>query len=112
MTEPKKKKRFFAKHAKSSAMVISLAIHGILILVAISFVAVTVIQKKDQSFEYKQVKRPKQPLKKLKVPVKVKRSKPKPKLRQRVVVKNLRRNTPVFQMPEVRGFTGGVGAMG
>lgn len=38
------KKRFFAKHAKSSAMVVSLAIPALLIVVALSFVAVTVIQ--------------------------------------------------------------------
>lgn len=112
MTEEKKKKRYFAKHAKSSAMVVSLAIHGILILIAVSFVAVTVIQKEEQSFEAKKVKRPKQPLKKLKVPVKVKKAKPKPKLRKQVVVKNLRRKTPDFKMPEIRGFTGGIGAMG
>ncbi len=36
---------FFAKHAKSSAAMVSLAIHAVLIVVALSFVAVTVIQK-------------------------------------------------------------------
>ena len=69
----KKKNGFFAKHAKSSAAMISLGIHAVLILVAVSFVAVTVIQKEDKKFEAKQVNRPKQRLKKLQVPVKVKK---------------------------------------
>jgi hypothetical protein len=112
MSETKQKKRFFAKHAKSSAAVISLGIHAILILMALSFVAVTVIQKDEQKFEYKKVARPKKPLKKLKVPVKVNKRKPKPKLRKRVVAKNVRRNMPQIQMPEITGVKGGLGAMG
>jgi hypothetical protein len=44
-------KKYFAKHAKSSAAFISLGIHAVLIVVAISFVAVTVITKDDQTFE-------------------------------------------------------------
>ncbi len=112
MSEIKQKKRFFAKHAKSSAAVISLGIHAVLILIALSFVAVTVIQRDDQKFEYKKVERPKKPLKKLKVPVKVNKRKPKPKLRKRVVAKNIKRNVPDFQMPEITGVKGGLGAMG
>ncbi|MDZ8120117.1 hypothetical protein [Pontiella agarivorans] len=110
MSKPKKK-GFFAKHAKSSAAMISLGIHAVLILVAISFVAVTVIQKEDKQFEAKPVNRPKQKLKKLQVPVKMKKNKPKPKLRKRVVVKNIQRKTPEFKMPEISGVKGGLGAM-
>ncbi|VGO11651.1 hypothetical protein PDESU_00196 [Pontiella desulfatans] len=112
MSDQKQKKRYFAKHAKSSAALISLGIHAVLILVAVSFVAVTVIQKEDQKFEYKKVSRPKQKLKKLQVPVKVKKNKPKPKLRKRVVVKDVKRNTPEFKMPEITGVKGGVAGMG
>lgn len=108
----KREKGFFAKHAKSSAAMISLGIHAILILVAVSFVAVTVIQKEDKQFVAKQVNRPTQKLKKLQVPVKVKKNKPKPKLRKRVVVKNVRRKTPDFKMPEITGVKGGMGNMG
>ncbi|VGO11652.1 hypothetical protein PDESU_00197 [Pontiella desulfatans] len=112
MTEKRPKKRFFAKHAKSSAALISLGIHAVLVLVAVSFVAVTVIQKEEQKFEYKKVSRPKQNLKKLQVPVKVKKNKPKPKLRKRVVVKDVKRNTPEFKMPEITGVKGGMAGMG
>jgi len=113
MAETKRvKKGFFAAHAKSSAAMISLGIHAVLIVIALSFVAVTVIQKDDQKFEAKQVNRPKQQLKRLQVPVKVKQNKPKPKLRKRVVVKNVQRKTPEFKMPEITGVKGGMGALG
>ncbi|MEE9368554.1 MAG: hypothetical protein V3V05_06775 [Pontiella sp.] len=88
------------------------AVHGVLILVAVSFVAVTVIKKEETSFEVKQVKRPKQKLKRLQVPVKVKQQKPKPKLRKRVVAKNVQRKTPEFKMPELTGIKGGLGNAG
>lgn len=91
---------------------ISLGIHASLILVAVSFVAVTVIQKEDKQFVVKKVNRPSQKLRKLQVPVQVKKEKPKPKLRKRVVVKNVRRKTPEFKMPEITGVKGGIGNSG
>jgi hypothetical protein len=106
------KKRFFAKHSKSSAMVISLAIHAVLIVVALSYVAVTVIQKDDNQFEAKPVVRPEQPPKKLKVPVKVTRKMPKPKMRKRLVAKKVDHKVPDFKMPEITGVKDGLGAMG
>jgi hypothetical protein len=109
----KPKKRFFANHAKSSAMVVSLAIHAALILVAISFVAVTVIQKEEQKFEGKHVARPKMPIKKLQVPVKVKKKRPKPKLRRQITVKaRMDRKMPDIKMPEIAGVKGGIGSVG
>lgn len=109
------KKGFVGKHAKSSAALVSLCIHALVILIAVSFVAVQVIVKEDQSFEAKQVKRPQMQLKKLQVPVNVKKQKkPKPKLRKRLVVKHkVDRKMPEFKMPEVTGVKGGLGnAMG
>ena len=61
----------------------------LIIVIALSYVAVTVIQKDDKTFEAKPVKRPVKKLKKLQVPVKEKRNKPKPKLRKQIVVKNI-----------------------
>lgn len=104
-----KNNRFLARHSKSSAMVVSLAIHAVLIVVAISFVAVKVIVKEEPAFEAKRVKRPKMPPKKIQVPVDVKKSKPKPRLRKRIV------STKTFtdiQMPEITGVAGGLGNMG
>ncbi len=103
------KERFFSSHSKSSAMVVSLAIHAVLIIVAVFFVAVQVIVKEDPTFEVKKVKRPKMPPKKIQVPVDVKNRKPKPRLRKRIV------STKTFtdiRMPEITGVKGGLGNMG
>jgi hypothetical protein len=104
-------KRYFAKHAKSSAALISLGIHAILLLLALSFVAVTVITKDDQVFEAKQVQRPKMQLKKLQVPVNIKKKKTqKPKLRKRIVVQPKLQQVPDIKMPEITGVKGGMGS--
>ncbi|RKX44332.1 MAG: hypothetical protein DRP64_06750, partial [Verrucomicrobia bacterium] len=107
------KKRFFTNHSKSSAMVVSLALHAILLVVALSFVAVTVVTKGEKKFESQQVNRPRMPPKKLQVPVKIKKQKRRPKLRQRIVVKPaVNRNMPDIKMPEISGIKGGLGATG
>ncbi|MCK4564687.1 MAG: VWA domain-containing protein, partial [Verrucomicrobia bacterium] len=88
---------------------VSLVIHAVLIVVAGSFVAVRVIVKEDPTFEAKKVKRPKMPPKKIQVPVDVKKRKPKPRLRKRIV------STKTFtdiKMPEITGVKGGLGNMG
>ena len=106
----RKQKRFFAKHAKSCAMLVSVGIHAVLIIVALSFVAVTVIEKKKNDFVAKEVKRPKMALKKLQVPVNVKKKKvKKPKLNKRIVVKTPKTNVPDIKMPEISGVKGGFG---
>lgn len=103
------KKRFFANHSKSSAAFISLGIHAVLIVVAISFVAVTVINKPEQVFDQVKVSRPRVPLKKLTVPVNIKKKKtPKPKLRKRIVSKPTTKSVEI-KMPEMTGIKGGTG---
>lgn len=104
----KPKKRFFTSHAKSSAMVVSLIIHAGLIVLAGTFVAVKVIIREDAQFEDRAV-RPRQPIKKIKAPVKM-RKKPKPKLQRRIVS-----NRKVFsniRIPEITGVKDGLGGMG
>ncbi|VGO14782.1 hypothetical protein PDESU_03351 [Pontiella desulfatans] len=108
----KKKKPFFAKHAKSSAAMVSLGIHAAIILAAASFVAFKVIVKEEKVFVAKENKRPKMKLKKLQVPIKMeKRKKQTAKLRKRVVAKNPRRTQMDITMPEITGVMGGMGAM-
>jgi len=105
------KKGFFGSHAKSSALVASLVLHAILIVGAVSFVAVKIIVKEDAGFEAKQVNRPKMPLKKLQVPVKVK-PKRTPRLRKQIMVKQrVNRKVPEIKMPELKGIKGGMGSM-
>jgi len=105
------KKRFFTNHAKSSAAFVSLAIHAVFIVVALSFVAVTVIKKEDRKFNHKNVVRPKMQLRKLQVPVNIKK-RPKPKMRKRIVVKpKVNRAMPDIKMPEISGIKGGMGGL-
>ena len=105
------KKQFFTKHAKSSAALVSMGIHAVIILIALSFVAVTVIQKEEKAFEAKPVNRPKMQLKKLQVPVNIKKKKlQKPKLRKRIVVQpKMNQTMPEIKMPEISGVKGGLG---
>ena len=105
------KKRFFASHAKSSAMVVSLVVHAVLIVMAASFVAVKVYQNQAAQFTDHRVLRPKAPLKKPQIPVKMKKRKPKPKLRKRLTVKNkMNQKMPAIKMPDIAGIKTGVGS--
>jgi len=106
-----RKKGFFASHAKSSAALVSLGIHAVLIVIALTFVAVTVVTKEEKAFEAKPVKRPKMALKKLQVPVNIKKKKvQKPKLRKRIVVQpKMNQTMPDIKMPEISGVKGGMG---
>lgn len=107
-----KQKGFFASHAKSSAALISLGIHALIIVLALSFVAVTVITKAEVDFEVKEVKRPKMPLKQLKVPVNVKKTQA-PKLRKQITaVPKIKQQVPDIKMPEIVGVKGGLGGSG
>jgi hypothetical protein len=105
---------FLAKHAKSSAALVSLGIHAVLIVVALSFVAVTVIRKEDKIFEAKPLTRPKMQLKKLQVPVNIKKKKMRqPKLQKRIVVQpKLNQAVSDIKMPEITGIKGGLGGAG
>lgn len=105
-------KGLFSSHSKSSALVASLVLHALLLVAALSFVAVTVVIKPRQEFVSRQVDRPKMPPKKLQVPVKIKKQQRKPKLRQRIVVKSKIQNMPEIKMPEIHGIKGGLGNIG
>jgi hypothetical protein len=102
------KKRFFAQHAKSSALVVSLVLHGVLIVVALTFVAVSVVIKSEQTFEVKEVKRPRMKLRTLQVPVKEQKKTQAPKLRKTIVSKPKLKNMDI-RMPEIVGVKGGTG---
>jgi len=111
MNNQPKNKRFFANHAKSSAMITSLILHAILIVVAISFVAVKVYQKETNQFQAQRVAHPQAPLKRPQVPVKIKKRRPPPKIHKRIVVKTrANQKMPNIKMPEIRGIKGGLGS--
>lgn len=104
--DKKEKKRFFLNHKKSSALVVSIAIHVALILVAVFFVAVSVIHKDDVDFKPVNVKRPKMNLRKLTVPVKEQKKTQAPKFRHNIVTKPKLKDVAI-KMPEVIGVPGG-----
>ena len=106
------KKRFFTKHAKSSAMLVSLALHAVIVVVAITVVVAKVLIPEDPDFQAKNVKRPRMPPKRIQVPVEVKNKKPKPRLRKRLVVKTLNHKVPEITLPEISGVKGGLAGMG
>ena len=100
---------FFAKHSRSSAALISLGIHVVLMVVAISFVAVSVVQKKAPSFEAKTINRPRMELKKLQVPIKIRKKKMQaPKLRKNIVSRPTTKSLDI-KLPELAGIKGGLG---
>ncbi len=105
------KKGYVGKHTKSSALMVSVAIHGILIVMALSFVAVRIYVKEEQTFEAKPVNRPRMKLKQLQVPVDLKKKKTqKPKLRKNIVAKPKMKSIDI-KMPEMTGIKGGTGYM-
>lgn len=107
-----KKRGVFVKHAKYSAALISLLTHAVLIVTAVSFVAVRVTRREDQKFKSMKVERPRHKLKKIQVPVKIKNKKPNLKFRKRVVVKKFKRQVPDFKMPEMSRINERLGNVG
>ncbi len=105
--EPMQKKKFLLNHRKSSAFVVSVLVHVAFIAVALTFVAVQVYVKPEQTFEVKEIKRPKMQLRKLQVPVKQQKKTQAPKLRKTIVTKT-KVNVDI-KMPELVGVKGGTG---
>ena len=99
---------FISQHSKSSAVFVSIVVHAILAFVAISFVAVRVMIKDETVFEVKNVKRPTMKLRKLQVPVNMKKTQV-PKLRKTIVV-TPKVPTVDIRLPEVVGVRGGLGS--
>ncbi len=105
----KTKKRFFLNHRKSSALVVSVVIHAAFIAVALVFVAVSVVQRNEVEFVPQPVNRPNLRLRKLQVPVNMKKPRQAPKLRKTIVVKTRTPNMDI-KMPEIVGVKGGLGS--
>jgi len=106
-----KKKKYKTTKGTSSAVLLSIAIHAGLFLLAGALVVFTVVNEKEVEFEApKAVERPKMKLKKPKVKVK---KTSKPKQTTRIVTKMNRASMPDIQLPEVSGMGDGFdGALG
>ena len=108
----KEKHRFFAKHAKSSAMLISLAIHAGIVLIALTFVVITVVGNKDPEFVIQEYTRPRMPPRKIQIPVKIEKKKTRvARLRETIVSINPKRTTADIQIPETPGILRGFGTL-
>jgi len=107
---------------RTRAVLITAAACSLFVVLSMSFVMVTVLEKEDASFEATPqeehdvtfsatpVNRPDMKLKKLKVSIS-KQSVSKPKLRKRIVVTSNPVGSPNIAMPEMEGIKGGVAPM-
>lgn len=100
-------KRFFAKHAKSSALLVSLIVHVVLVVVGLSIVVVTVVEKKDQAFVVQEAKRPQMKLRKLRVPVNVRKKKISKPVMQKTVAFKTEVKTVDIKLSYSTDVTGG-----
>lgn len=90
---------------------VSLMVHAALVVVALFFIAVSVVKGNETVFEARVVSRPKMNLKKLKIPVNVEKAKHKPRLRKQIVVApKINKSMPDIKIPEIVGIKGGLGA--
>jgi len=95
---------------RSLAFVITVAVHVIILVVGGSFVALRVFQREEPRFEGKQLARPKMQIKKLQVPIKVKKIK-QPKFQQPKAAPPKSASMD-FKMPAMGGIKGGMGSFG
>jgi len=93
---------------RSTAFIVTVAVHVVLLLAAGFFVALSVHQRVEPRFEGKQISRPKMKLKKLQVPVKVKIKQPKFKQPKAAAPKAPSMD---FKMPAMGGVKGGMGSL-
>lgn len=105
-------KRFFAKYSKSSATVVTLMLHAVIVVAGLSLVVVKQVIRVDPDFvAVPVVERKSMPPRKLVVPVNVKETKPKKPKFERIKVKpDVARNTPEFQLPDFGNLKGTLGA--
>ncbi len=108
-----KNKKQSAIKGQSSAVVVTVILHLVFFLVAGTFVALEVVERKEAKFEGKQIVRPKMKLKKLQVPVKiekkVRRQAPTLGKGRGMAVQAVQTQSVDFKMPEMSGLsTGGL----
>jgi hypothetical protein len=105
------KRRFFTKHAKSSAMLISLGIHAVIVLVALTFVAIRIIIPDDPGFVVKQTTRPKMPPRIIKPPVQIEQNRKHAVKPLEYIETNSKRPSVEIQMPEIIGTLANFGSL-
>ncbi|MDF7824738.1 hypothetical protein P4B35_12000 [Pontiellaceae bacterium B12227] len=109
----KQKKRFFTKHSKSSAVVVTLALHGIFIVAGLSMVVMSTIIDRDPGFVDRVVNiRDRMPRPRLVPPSNTRNPKPtRPDIARIPVDVKMERSTPDFKLPNMKGLTGEFGSV-
>lgn len=104
---------FFKKkgvvRGRSTAFLITILVHVGILIGAGSYVAMTVFQKEEPKFEGKKISRPKMKLKKLQVPIKVKKIR-QPKFQQNITAP-MQNMSMDFKMPAMGGMKGGMASL-
>jgi hypothetical protein len=105
------KKRFLAKHSKSSALVFSLIVHSAILIAGLTWVVAENFIKPDPGFIAKPtVDRPSMPLKSIQVPVNVRKRKPaRPTFKPVQVNQKVVQELPEFQLPDFGTLKGSFG---
>jgi hypothetical protein len=96
-------------HWTRNAMLVSIVIHAVVLLAAGGLVVSRIVQKDAVNFVGEEVERPKMKLRRLEVPVEVKKmqQRQKPQLQQRLIAAGVaQRAMPEIKMPERRSGTG------
>ncbi len=108
MANVKTKKKSVVR-GRSAAFLVTVGLHAVLLIGAVFYTAMTVLQREEPKFEGTKIDRPKMDLKKLKVPVKVKKIR-QPKFNVSAPVKSPSMSS--VSMPSIGKIGGGVEAMG
>jgi hypothetical protein len=98
-----------AIRGRSTAFIVTVAVHVVFFLVAGVYVALEVFKDEEPRFEGEQLSRPKMQLKKLKVPIKVQKIK-QPKMQQMAAPTQVTKMN--VDMPTMGGVGGGMGSFG
>lgn len=105
------KKRFFAKHSKSSALVFSIVVHSVILIAGLTWVVAENWIKPDPGFAaVPPTDRPSIPLKDIQIPVNVRKKKPaRPRFERIQVNQKVVQETPEFQLPDFSNLKGSFG---
>ena len=106
----KLKKQFFSKHTKSSAVVVTLALHGVFIVAGLSLVVMHTVGNEDPGFVHRVPVRKPIPLRNLQPPATSRQPKAsRPNMARIEVNVKLDRKVPEIKLPDMRGLKAEIG---
>lgn len=104
------KRRFFTKYSKSSAMVVTLALHALLIVGGLSYVVMSHVIPQDPGFKYEHVVRQKMPLRQIRPPANARQPrKTKPNFIRIPIKPKFEQQMPDVSLPDMPSAKGELG---